>query len=239
MDFTTRKKRKSQLLLDCRQKYRTLVLELFPYELATSLLQNNNKQKDVLEGTVSTVGIAVLSVCYNEDTEDSDNEPTTTAYKAIQFTENIDKVLLDVTFSGLHRLVSSVTSHIFISGLCDGVQETNDIGDSSHLSQMMRFLRHVQSLCAEMNISYMKAGVHHGSVLSSIVGGSKARWGVWGTTLDIAKEVHTAAKPNTVMVSQEAGDILMKFGHRFEEEEEEVISTNQPLAVTVLTYDRH
>lgn len=46
----------------------------------------------MLEGTVSTVGIAVLSVCYDENTEDSDNEPTTTAYKAIQFTENIDKV---------------------------------------------------------------------------------------------------------------------------------------------------
>lgn len=45
MAFTTRKKRKRQLLLDCRQKYRTLVLELFPYELATSLLQHNNNQK--------------------------------------------------------------------------------------------------------------------------------------------------------------------------------------------------
>lgn len=45
------------------------------------------------------------------------------------------------------------------------------------------------------------SGVHHGPVLSSIVGGSKARWGVWGTTLDIAKEIHTAAKPNTITVS--------------------------------------
>lgn len=45
------------------------------------------------------------------------------------------------------------------------------------------------------------SGVHHGQVLSSIVGGSKARWGVWGTTLDIAKEIHTAAKPNTITVS--------------------------------------
>ncbi|XP_052688522.1 adenylate cyclase type 8-like isoform X1 [Crassostrea angulata] len=238
MAFTTRKKRKRQLLLDCRQKYRTLVLELFPYELATSLLQHNNNQKDVLEGTVSPVGIAVLSVCFDENTEDSDNEATTTAYKAIQFTDNIDKVLLDVSFSGIHRLVSSVTSHIFISGLCDGVQETT--GDSSHLGQMMRFLRHIQNLCSEMNISYMKAGVHHGPVLSSIVGGSKARWGVWGTTLDIAKEIHIAAKPNMITVSQEAGDILRKFGHKFEEgEEEDVISTNQPMAVTVLTYGRH
>uniref|UniRef100_K1QSM2 adenylate cyclase n=1 Tax=Magallana gigas TaxID=29159 RepID=K1QSM2_MAGGI len=194
--------------------------------------------QDVLEGTVSPVGIAVLSVCFDENTEDSDNEATTTAYKAIQFIDNIDKVLLDVSFSGIHRLVSSVTSHLFISGLCDGVQETT--GHSSHLGQMMTFLRHVQNLCSEMNISYMKAGVHHGPVLSSIVGGSKARWGVWGTTLDIAKEIHTAAKPNTITVSQEAGDILRKFGHKFEEgEEEDVISTNQPMAVTVLTYDRH
>lgn len=36
------------------------------------------------------------------------------------------------------------------------LQETT--GDSSHLGQMMTFLRHVQNICSEMNISYMKAG---------------------------------------------------------------------------------
>lgn len=46
----------------------------------------------MLEGTVSPVGIAVLSVCFDENTEDSDIEATTTAYKAIQFIDNIDKV---------------------------------------------------------------------------------------------------------------------------------------------------
>lgn len=43
-----------------------------------------------------------------------------------------------------------------------------------------------------------------------MVGGSSARWGVWGTSLDIAKHIQTGSAPNAIRVSnaiQDAGNI--------------------------------
>ena len=43
--LTVRNKRKNKQLIDCKQKYRMLVLELFPYELATTFLHNISNHK--------------------------------------------------------------------------------------------------------------------------------------------------------------------------------------------------
>lgn len=37
--------------------------------------------------------------------------------------------------------------------------------------------------------------------MSSMVGGSSARWGMWGTSLDIAKHIQTGSAPNSIRVS--------------------------------------
>ncbi|XP_078334027.1 adenylate cyclase type 8-like [Crassostrea virginica] len=212
--LTVRNKRKNKQLIDCKQKYRMLVLELFPYELATTFLHHISNHKTMFDGSINTVGIAVISVTYDEERDDIDNETSNIVNKFTNLFEKIDKLLQDVAFSEVRRLVSSVTSHIFISGSCYGLQGNHATEDNKHLNQMTKFLLQVQILCLESSIK-MKAGVHFGPVLSSMVGGSSARWGMWGTSLDIAKHIQTGSAPNSIRVSQDARCILEKFGHTF------------------------
>ncbi|XP_062612231.1 adenylate cyclase type 6-like [Saccostrea cucullata] len=230
--LTFRNRRKNQQLLDCKQKYRLLVLDSFPFEVATAFLSFIDHHKSVFEGTVNDVGVAVLSLSSDDDAEDPDNETSEIDDKILQIVEKMDK-MLQFSYNMVYRVSSSVTSHTFISGVCYGAQDNQDVKDYRHLDQLMSFVHQIQKICSDMNVENMKAGVHFGSTLSSIVGGSRARWGVWGTTIDTANEIHSISTPNTIKVSKEVTDRLETFGYNFENPENFKMAD---VSVTVFTY---
>ena len=181
--LTVRNKRKNKQLIDCKQKYRMLVLELFPYELATTFLHHisNHKvnssiivqyisptssQQSILsgffgktrksffsefcrkvpsscdcnliirsrwpfatfdtvvvwyfvflqttfDGSSITVGIAVISVSYDEERDDIDNETSNIADKFSKLFEKIDKV--SFKFWGLRNRCIRLSLSLFLS----------------------------------------------------------------------------------------------------------------------------
>ena len=106
-----------------------------------------------------------------------------------------------------------------------GVDKIKTIGDDylaacglttprlDHAKRAIEFAREMNQVVQRISQEYglnleLRIGIHSGSVLAGVVGGSRFVYDVWGTTVDIANRICYEAKPGSVCITQETYEHL-------------------------------
>ena len=117
-----------------------------------------------------------------------------------------------------------------VSGMDDaaeghGIDKIKTIGDDymaacgltiprlDHAKRAIEFAREIHHVVQRINREYdlkleLRVGIHSGSVLAGVVGGSRFVYDVWGTTVDVTNRICYEAKSGSVSITQDSYDQL-------------------------------
>ena len=212
-------KKTSQLVYQKNRETEALLLNMFPVDVAKRLKKGNGLVADEAEG-VTVMFANVL----NFDALTRELKPL----KAIEILNELVSAMDEATEQyGIEKIKTTGSEYLAVSGL--------SVARLDHTKRIIDFaiesLRIVDQVNREWDTKLqMRVGVHTGGVMAGTVGKQRLIYDVWGDTVVTAHHVQSAAKPNSIYVTQSVCNSLIDM-HEFEQAGEAKAKGGQTIPV--------
>lgn len=190
--------RTSAMVAQKTKETESLLLNMFPESVAQRLKKGTTLIADEAESVTvifaNVLGFQALT---------AELKPK----KAIEVLNDIVRALDDATEQyGIEKIKTTGSEYLAVSGL--------SVARLDHSKRVIDFalaaIRIVEQVNREWDTDLkLRAGVHTGGVMAGTVGSQRLIYDVWGDTVVTAHYVQSAAKPNSVYVSQAVASSLV------------------------------
>ncbi len=188
----------SELVLQKSQETDALLLNMFPASVAKRMKKGGGLIADEAE-SVTVLFANVL----NFQALTAAQKPK----KAIEILNEIVKALDEATeHHGIEKIKTSGSEYLAVSGL--------SVPRLDHAKRIIDFaveaIRIVTQVSRGWDVNLeLRIGAHSGSVMAGTIGTQRLTYDVWGDTVVTAHYVQSAAKPNSIFVTQAVANSLV------------------------------
>jgi class 3 adenylate cyclase len=188
----------SELMLQKSQETDALLLNMFPASVAKRL----KKGAGLIADEAESVTIVFANVLNFQALTEAQKPK-----KAIEILNEIVKALDEATeHHGIEKIKTSGSEYLAVSGL--------SVARLDHAKRIIDFaveaIRIVAQVSREWNVNLeLRVGAHSGGVMAGTIGTQRLTYDIWGDTVVTAHYVQSAAKPNSIYVTQAVATSLV------------------------------
>lgn len=177
-----------------KEKSDTLLLNIFPYEIAEELKQKGNYQPRKYEN------VTIIFTDFEGFTKLSEK---LTAEELVEMIDQYYRAYDQITTKySVEKIKTIGDAYMCVSGL--PVEKADHARDAIKAAiEMMSFTDRLNETRKSQNLPYcqLRIGIHSGPVAAGVVGSKKFAYDIWGDSVNVAARIESAAEAGKINIS--------------------------------------